>query len=370
MFSNASPLVGGQAVMEGVMMRRGNVYALAVRQADGTIVVERRPWISLTGLRILRLPLLRGFPILLETLVNGIKALNRSAWYCSKDEDEEIKGWHLILTMMLALGMAVGLFVVLPHALSLLMLWLGLGADVEGFSFHMWDGLFKFAIFIGYIVAISFVPDIRRVFRYHGAEHKVLRAFESGDEVSATRAKVYSRLHPRCGTTFLLIVLSLAIVVHTVLVPPMLGLWEPDGFWPKHVFTVLAKLLLMIPISALAYELIHASARATGFFGSILRAPGMGLQCLTTWEPSREQLEVAVAALDGVLGHEAPERIHAPEYIADTSACPVPDGPPDNAFSDGGFSTGPGSDSAMTAGPLPDAPEVADASLQSPPPRD
>lgn len=303
--------------MEGVMMRRGDHYALAVRQADGTIVVERRRWITLTRARVLRLPLLRGFPVLVETLINGIKALNRSAWYCARDEEAEIKGWHLFLTLIMALLMAVGLFVVLPHALSLLMLWLGLGADVEGFSFHMWDGLFKFVIFIGYILLISLVPDIRRVFRYHGAEHKVLRAYEAGDEVSATRAKVYSRLHPRCGTTFLLFVLSLAIVVHTALVPPALALWSPDGFWAKHGFTVLFKLLLMIPISALAYELIHAAARMNGFLGSILRAPGMGLQCLTTWEPDRDQLEVAVAALDGVLGPDAPERLKAPYYTTE-----------------------------------------------------
>lgn len=309
--------------MEGVMMRRGDYYALAVRQSDGTIVVERRKWVSLTRLKLLRLPMLRGFPILLETLINGIKALNRSAWYCSKDEEDEIKGWHLVLTMLLALGMAVGLFVVLPHALSLLMLWLGWGADVESFSFHLWDGLFKFAIFIGYILLISMVPDIRRVFRYHGAEHKVLRAFEAGDEVSATRAGVYSRLHPRCGTTFLLIVLSLAIVMHTALVPPLLALWGPESFWGKHGLAVVLKLVLMIPISALAYELIHASAKASGFWGSVMRAPGMGLQCLTTWEPDREQLEVAVAALDGVLGVDAPERLHPPRYINE----PAPESP-------------------------------------------
>ena len=307
--------VGGQAVMEGVMLRNGPVYALAVRQPDGSIVVERRPWFSLTNHFLLRQPFVRGFPTLLETLVNGIKALNRSAEFCANQDEEELKPWHLTLMLFVSLLFAILLFVVAPHLLTMGMAWLGLSADVEGFSFHVWDGLFKLAIFMGYIVAISFVPDIRRVFRYHGAEHKVIRAFESGGEISVDTARDFSRFHPRCGTTFLLFVLSIAIILHTVLVPLFLIIWPPSSFLAKHGGAILFKLLLMIPISALAYELIRYTGRLNdGLWGSVLRAPGMFLQMLTTWEPDTDQIEVAVAALDGVLGPDTPHLLKAPAY--------------------------------------------------------
>lgn len=311
-----APLVGGQAVMEGVMMRNGDTYALAVRMPDGSINVETRPWFSLTNNWLLKKPFLRGFPTLVETLVNGIKALNRSAeWSVEGEKDGgELQGWHLFLLVIVSLLLAVGLFVVAPHMLSLGMKWLGLGGDVEGFTFHLWDGLFKFAIFIGYILAITLLPDIRRVFRYHGAEHKVIHSFESGEAVTTGSALLHSRLHPRCGTTFLLFVLSIAIVLHTVLVPLLLLFWTPETTVGKHAATILFKLALMIPISAVAYEIIRYAARiGNSLWGRILRAPGMFLQLLTTWEPEKDQVEVAVAALAGAIGKNPPRKL--PPYF-------------------------------------------------------
>lgn len=310
-----APVVGGQAVMEGVMMRYGDSYALALRLPDGGIAVERRPWFSLSRAPLLSKPFVRGFPILIETLINGIKALNRSAQQSAEGAGEEIQGWQLVLTLLLALGLAVGLFVITPHLLSIGMQWLDLGGGVEGLSFHLWDGLFKFLIFIGYIYAISFVPDIRRVFRYHGAEHKVIRAYEAGGDIDARGAARFSRLHPRCGTTFLLFVLSISIILHAVLVPLMLLVWTPEGAVLKHAATIVFKLLLMIPISSLAYELIRRAATlGDGAGAAALRAPGMLLQMLTTYEPDEGQIEVALAALAEALGDEAPERLRAPEY--------------------------------------------------------
>lgn len=311
------PTVGGQAVMEGVMMRNGGHYALAVRHPDGSIAAERRPWFSLTRLSLLKKPFLRGFPILLETLVNGIKALNRSAEQAAEHEEEKLEGWHLVLTLVLALAMAIVLFVVTPHLMSIGMQWLGLGGDVDGLSFHVWDGLFKCCIFIGYILCISLVPDIRRVFQYHGAEHKVIHAFESGGEVTAVEAGRMSRLHPRCGTTFLLFVISISIVLHAVLVPLLLLIWTPDSAISKHAATIGFKLLLMLPISALAYELIHYAARmGDSVWGRLLRAPGLLLQMLTTYEPDRDQLEVAVVALREALGRDAPDTVRPADYRA------------------------------------------------------
>ena len=251
-------------------------------------------------------------PALIETLVNGIKALNLSAERSTEGTGEELKDWQLVLTLIVSLLFAVGLFVVVPHLLSIIMNWIGLGGDVEGFSFHIWDGLFKFLIFIGYIVGIAFLPDIRRVFCYHGAEHKTIHAYESGDTVTPESAIRFSRLHPRCGTTFLLFVMSIAILLHTVLVPLLLLVWTPDSAVAKHLFTIAFKLLLMVPISALSYELIRYAARlGDGFWGRILRAPGMFLQLLTTREPELDQVEVAVAALASAVGQHPP-RLETP----------------------------------------------------------
>lgn len=315
LLAEACPLVGGQAVMEGVMMRNGDYYALAVRRPDGSILAERLPWFSLTRLALLKKPFLRGFPILIETLINGIQALNRSAEQAAEAEEEKLEGWHLMLTLLMALCMAVALFVVTPHLLSVGMQWMGLGGDVEGLSFHLWDGFFKCCIFIGYILAISLVPDVRRVFQYHGAEHKVIHAFESGGEVTSTEADRMSRLHPRCGTTFLLFVISISIILHAVLVPLFLHFWTPAGVVAKHAVTILFKLLLMIPISALAYELIRYGARiGNTLVGRLLRAPGLLLQMLTTYEPDRSQLDVAVVALREALGPDAPDTVRPAEY--------------------------------------------------------
>ena len=154
--------VGGQAVMEGVMMRNDDKLSIAIRKPDGSIVAQQWQWFTFLKFSFMRKSFIRGFPILLETLVNGIKALNRSAQQSAEGEGEEIKGWQLVLTLVISLLLAIGLFVVVPHFLSIVMNWINLGGGVEGLSFHLWDGLFKFLIFISYIFAISFVllPDL------------------------------------------------------------------------------------------------------------------------------------------------------------------------------------------------------------------
>ncbi len=306
----AAPTVGGQAVMEGVMMRNKDRMAVAVRKQDGSIQVDSWPWFSFSGLAWMRKPFLRGFPVLLETLVNGIKALNYSAGQAvDEDDGAELKPWHLALTLALSIGLALGLFVVVPHLFSLGMKALGLGGDVEGLSFHLWDGLFKLAMFLGYIVAISFVPDIRRVFQYHGAEHKVVWSYEKLGRVDLELARHESRLHPRCGTAFLLFVLSISIVVHTVVVPGILMLYTPQNVVLKHTYILIVKLLLVVPISCLAYESIKFAGRHAGnLFCKLVNGPGLGLQMLTTKEPDDGQIEVAAAALKHALAVESAQQ--------------------------------------------------------------
>ncbi|MDE7240427.1 DUF1385 domain-containing protein [Desulfovibrio sp.] len=303
--------------MEGVMMRNGDVYGLAVRQPGGGILARRLPWFTLTRRPWLRMPFVRGFPILLETLVNGIRALNRSVEMADGGQGDAapLSPWQVCLSLGLALLMAVGLFVVAPHLLSLIMLWLNLGGDVEGLTFHLWDGFFKCCIFVAYIWLISLVPEIRRVFQYHGAEHKTIHAFESGGPVAADRACDMSRLHPRCGTTFLLFVICISIILQALLVPLLLAVWTPESAFAKHALSVGFKLLLVIPISALAYELIRYAARLPeGPRAKILRAPGLALQRLTAHEPDERQMEVAVVALAEALGRDADTEIRTPHY--------------------------------------------------------
>ncbi|WP_272701291.1 DUF1385 domain-containing protein [Desulfovibrio sp. Fe33] len=297
----APQTVGGQAVIEGVMMRAKDKLAIAIRKADGEIVTDVRPWYTMVKHPLLKKPFLRGFPILIETMVNGIKALNYSAVQAADDGEEEggeLTTWHLVLTMVLALGAALGLFVVLPHFLSVGMEMLGLGGDVDSLSFHAWDGLIKMIIFIGYILAISYIPDIHRVFQYHGAEHKVIWTWEEGKELSPASSRFYSRLHPRCGTAFLLFVLAVSIMLYAVLVPWLLTFYSPEHFFVKHLYIVGMKLILMVPVSCVAYEMIKFAGKYNkNTLCRLMCWPGLMMQMLTTKEPDDSQLEVAIAAL-------------------------------------------------------------------------
>jgi uncharacterized protein YqhQ len=301
----ANETVGGQAVMEGVMIRSKDCLAIAVRKPSGEIFVETRPWFTLTRATWLKKPFVRGFPVLLETLVNGIKALNFSAQQSLDEEEGELSPWAMALTMVTAIGFALLLFVVAPHVFSLGMNWMGLSGDAEELSFHMWDGLFKLVMFVGYIAAISFIPDIRRVFQYHGAEHKVIWAHENNIDLSPATVRDFSRLHPRCGTTFLLFVLGVSIVLYTFLVPLLLQAWAPQNAVLKQVYIVTVKFLLMVPISSISYEIIKFSGKFhKNILCKALSCPGMAMQMLTTHEPDDAQIEVAIAALKGALGQK------------------------------------------------------------------
>lgn len=302
--------------MEGIMMRNADRLALAVRKPDQRIVAVELPWTSLFKGDTVRRPWLRGFPVLIETMVNGIKALNLSAELAAEAEGDPIKPWQLALTLAVAVGLALLLFVVAPHLLTVGLTLLSISGGVEGLSFHLWDGLLKFAMFIGYIAAISCVPDIRRVFEYHGAEHKSIAAYEGGENpITPATAAAYSRLHPRCGTTFLLFVLSISILLHALFVPALLLLWRPENAVLKHAVVIAFKLLLMAPISAMAYEAIrHAARLKNPVLGALLRGPGLLLQTLTTREPDEQQLQVGLVALSEALGAEAKTRIETPTF--------------------------------------------------------
>jgi len=290
--------IGGQAVLEGVMMRGVSTWAVAVRNLEGEVEVTSEPIVSWAKRhRVLRWPVIRGVVALGESLKIGFKALaisaNAQLEEDEQGEKEEIGGWMWGLTIAMSLALAVGLFFVIPvGATSLIKDWLG-----SALLFWLVEGILRTLIFIGYIVAISRLPDLRRVFEYHGAEHKTISCYEAGDELRPENAQRYSRLHPRCGTSFLLIVMILAIFVFAPI-----GL--PEWYW------LLASRILGIPlIAGLSYEVIKwAGKNRRKQWVRVLMWPGLMLQNLTTREPDLDQLAVAIRSLEEVLANEDPEK--------------------------------------------------------------
>jgi uncharacterized protein YqhQ len=299
MSSNAA--IGGQAVLEGVMMRGPGHWALAVRKPDGEIAEVNRPIRSvMTRHWVFRLPIVRGVIALGESLAIGFRALAISANYAAQEEGEdgesvetELSRGALIFAFAIAIGFALMLFKVTP---ALITSWLPI--DTTGW-FVIVEGLIRVSLFVGYLLIISLLPDLRRVFEYHAAEHKVINAYEAGEELVPERVQKFSLIHPRCGTAFLLWVMVIAIFVFAVLGRPPLP------------WLIASRILLLPLIAGLAYELIRFAGKHTGNRVLMtLLAPGLWLQRLTTRQPSLDQLEVSIRALKEVLhveGRLSPE---------------------------------------------------------------
>jgi uncharacterized protein YqhQ len=284
--------VGGQAVLEGVMMRGVSTWAVAVRKESGEIDIQSFPLVSWTKRhRALRWPVIRGVVALVESLKIGFNALNISANAQLPEDEEPISGAMWVGTMVVALAFAVGLFFVVPVGLT------SLFKDQLGSAFLFWlvEGVLRTAIFLGYIALLSRLRDLRRVFEYHGAEHKTISCFEAGEPLTPENAQRYSRLHPRCGTSFLLIVMIVAIFV-----------FAPLGL-PEWYLLVGSRILGVPLIAGLSFEVIKFAGRnRRKRWVQILMWPGMMLQKLTTREPDLEELAVAIAAMEAVLEVEDP----------------------------------------------------------------
>jgi uncharacterized protein YqhQ len=290
--------IGGQAVLEGVMMRGPSAWSLAVRTPWGEIAEENHSIRSpMARHRVLRLPVIRGVIALGESLAIGFRALAISANYAAKERPDEEDGeadtvkeateltkGQLIFAFALAIGFALMLFKVTP---ALLTSWLPI--DTTGW-FVLVEGVIRVAIFIAYIAVISLLPDLRRVFQYHGAEHKAINTLEAGNELEPEVVQRHSLIHPRCGTAFLLWVMVIAIFVFAFV-------GQPAWYW-----LILSRILLLPVIAGLAYELIRfAGKRSDNRFVMTVLAPGLWLQRLTTREPSLDQIEVSIRALREVL---------------------------------------------------------------------
>ena len=302
--------VGGQAVLEGVMMRGVSTWAVAVRlptregaPADelGDIEVKSEPLVSWTKKhRAYRLPIIRGVVALAESLVIGFRALGIAANAQVPDEEEPISGGLWIGTIVVALAFAIGLFFVVPVGLTSLI------KDAIGSAFLFWliEGIVRTAIFLGYLLLLSRLKDLRRVFEYHGAEHKTIAAYEAGVELTPENAAKFSRLHPRCGTSFLLIVMIVAIFV-----------FAPIGL-PAWWLLVLTRILGVPLIAGISFEIIKWAGRNRNkAWVRTIMWPGLQLQKLTTREPDAAELAVAIAALDAVLEVEKPGEADPDELI-------------------------------------------------------
>ena len=294
--------VGGQAVIEGVMMRSPTSFAIAVRKPNGEIATLVEPLKMLSERsRLFKLPIIRGVITLISALFLGVRALNFSADMAMEEEEgkdkkekKEMGSLAMGLTVAFSLGLGILLFFVLPLYLTKLLKTVIPTVGSSEFTFNLVDGAIRMTIFVVYIMGISMMKDIKRVFQYHGAEHKSIYAFEAGEELTVENARKHSSLHPRCGTSFLLTVMLVSILVFSFLSHEM-------PFWK----TALSRLVFIPLIAGLSYEFIRYSGKKIGSKGmGILMAPGLWLQKLTTREPSDDQLEVALISLKEALKNE------------------------------------------------------------------
>ena len=295
--------IGGQAVIEGVMMRGPEKIATAVRKSDGEIIVDIKPVNSfVTRHKLHKIPLLRGVLSFVESMVTGVKCLMFSAEQVDLEEDssaemskfekwlddklgDKIKDIAIYFSVIVAMCFSIGLFMLLPTAIAgIFKHWV-----TNSVLLNLIEGLIKMIIFLTYLWAVSKMADIKRVFAYHGAEHKTIAAYEAGEDLTPENAMKYTRLHPRCGTSFLLIVMVISILMFSLLT------W--NTLWMRIVY----RLLLLPVVAGLSYEIIKIAGRYPNGVVGILTKPGLWLQKITTEEPDKEQLEVAIAAMKAVI---------------------------------------------------------------------
>lgn len=292
--------VGGQAVIEGVMMQSKEKRAIAVRKSDGSIVVRKnkiKSWIN--DKNIDKIPFLRGSFILIETMIEGMKSLNFSSEFFLDEEEEDAidkfikkvfkdKANEIIIgiTMVLAMIISIGLFVILPTAAG------GIFSRIieNKIILNLIEGVIRIGILFGYMILISKSKDIQRVFQYHGAEHKSIHCYENNQDLTIENAKKFTRLHPRCGTNFLFIVMFTSIILFS-----FFG-------WPSPIVRIIMRILCIPIVAGISYEIIRFLGKYNNKFTKIVAYPGMMLQYLTTKEPDDEQLEVAIEALKAVIG--------------------------------------------------------------------
>ena len=280
--------VGGQAVMEGIMMRSPKKSVLAVRQPDGTIATEDiKAEYAIDNMKFFKLPLIRGCVSFVKSMLIGYKALSRSASLAGLEEETNgnkvVEAIVMTISMVLGIVIAMGLFMVLPTTV----VWLlteKLGLELGAFR-ALIEGVIRIALFILYVALVARMKDIKRLFQYHGAEHKAIFCFEANEELTVENVRKQSRLHPRCGTAFIFLVLIISILFASFIT------------WDSLVIRVALKILLLPVVAGISFECIRYAGRHDNLLIKIISAPGKAMQKLTTAEPDDEMIEVAIVAL-------------------------------------------------------------------------
>lgn len=298
--------IGGQAVIEGVMMKGPKEMAIAVRKPDGEIIIEKKPVSErIRKSKILKWPLIRGCVGFFDSMVTGVKALMFSAQFFDIEGEGEseskfdqwlerkfgdkIKDIVIYVSVVLSLIFSIGLFFLLPNFITELIAKIS-GISVDGTVRTLIEGGVRMFIFLGYILLVSQMKDIKRVFMYHGAEHKTIATYEHGMELTVENARKGCRLHPRCGTSFLIFVMIVSVIVFLII---------PKGL-PWYMRAIF-KILLLPLVAGISYEIIKFAGRHENWFTKIISMPGMWLQYITTREPDDSQLEVAIASIKAVI---------------------------------------------------------------------
>ena len=298
--------IGGQAVMEGIMMRNGGTYSVAVRKPDHTIELKTEPYKSLAPKWVGKVPIVRGMFAFVDSLRVGIGSLMWSAEFAAEDEEEEAekkqekdpekeaREWKIIMTitMIVSIGFSVGLFVVLPYLLSSLLRRIGAHEILVSVT----EALLRVVIFMLYMFLISRMKDIQRVFSYHGAEHKCINCIESGLDLNVENVLKSSRRHKRCGTSFLLIVIVISVIAFLFI--GLLGITSP-------LWRFLVRIILVPVIAGVAFEFLHVAGASDNPVVCTLAKPGLALQGLVTRDPDAEMAEVAIAAVNAVFDWKA-----------------------------------------------------------------
>ncbi len=293
--------IGGQALIEGVMMKGGSTIAMSVRTPSGEIETKIEKTHQFTEIPFFKLPFIRGSVALFSSMITGIQALTYSAEFYMEDEEKgKFELWledHfkenadkilMAFSLISAFVMAILFFSVLPAVLTAFFKTIVTNA----IALSAIEGVIKMALFLGYIFAISRLPDIKRVFEYHGAEHKTINCYEAGKELTPENAKEFTRIHPRCGTSFLIFVMAISIVIFSFI------------SWHSIAMRIVLKILLLPVVAGISYEVLKFSAKSDNAIVKAISYPGQMLQLVTTNEPDLKQLAVAIAAMDTVLEKE------------------------------------------------------------------
>ena len=303
-------LVGGQAVIEGVMMRVPGAYATAVRDSNGKIHVDRKDYKSLGEKSIIwKRPILRGMAGLFESMKMGMETLQWSADIAMPDEKNKPKNKITdFLSSLFAIALAISLFMIGPMWLTTYLL----DVEKDAVMFNLTSGFFRISFFVLYLFLISQMNDVKRLFQYHGAEHRVVYNFESGKKINIQNAQHFPTQHPRCGTSFMFIVLLSAIIVFSIVDTCILKLTGDINLFSRLGFH-----LPMVPLVAgISYELIKVSSRNENLFFRILRAPGLWLQNITTRQPDDEMVAVAIVAIEKAFGKKL-DSMSGKQYVAE-----------------------------------------------------